>query len=390
MAKHNPKNERIKRSYFIYLREARRRNEASVDAVAKALSRFEEATGHRDFARFHREQAVAFKRKLDSQMSLQTGERLSRATVHSTLAALRSFFIWLADQAGYKRKISYSDADYFNLSEKDVRIAKAVRQKPAPTLEQVHHVLSVMPTATDIERRDRALIAFALLKCARDGAIASLRLKHIDLAQGRLDQDAREVNTKYSKTFSTWFFPVGGEALAIVTDWIGHLRGALHWGEADPLFPATRMAVGEDGGFVAAGLDRKHWSTAEPIRRIFRQAFKRAGLPYFKPHSIRDTLAQLGERVCPTPEVFKAWSQNMGHEKVLTTLTSYGVVAPHRQAELIRGLDKHPKGQVPETIEARLARLEAAVVAAPRPNACMVSDELRSASSFRPPGRRRQ
>ena len=38
----------------------KRRNDASIDGVAKALSRFEDSTGHRDFARFHREQAVAF------------------------------------------------------------------------------------------------------------------------------------------------------------------------------------------------------------------------------------------------------------------------------------------------------------------------------------------
>ena len=106
MIKHNAKNERIKRAYFIYLREARRRDETSVDGVAKALSRFEEATGHRDFAAFHREQAVAFKRKLDGQLNARTGERLSRATVHSTLSALRAFVIWLADHPGYRRKIS--------------------------------------------------------------------------------------------------------------------------------------------------------------------------------------------------------------------------------------------------------------------------------------------
>lgn len=354
MTKHNAKNERIKRAYFIYLREARRRDEASVDGVAKALSRFDEATGYRDFAAFHREQAVAFKRKLDGQLNARTGERLSRATVHSTLSALRAFFIWLADQPGYKRRINYSDADYFNLPEKDVRVAKAVRVKPAPTLEQVHHVLSVMPADTDLERRDRALVAFTALTGARDGALTSFRLKHLDLDEGVIHQDAREVSTKFSKTFSTWFFPVGGEVLEIVTDWAAHLR-SLHWGDADPLFPATRMSIGLDGGFVAAGLDRKCWSTAEPIRRIFRQAFAVARMPYFNPHSFRDMLAQLGERVCTTPEEFKAWSQNLGHEHVLTTFTSYGAVAPHRQAELIRGLGRPDVG---ETVEARLSRLE--------------------------------
>ncbi len=337
MTKTNPANERIKRAYFEYLTEAGRRSEASVDGVAKAISRFEASTGGRDFSSFHIEQAKAFKRRLNEQLAQRSGERLSRATVHSTLSALRSFFIWLAGQPGFKRRISYSDADYFNLPEKDVRIAKAVRDKSVPTLEQVRHVLSVMPTTTDIERRDRALIAFAALTGARDGALASFQLKHLDLAEGVIHHDARQVKTKFSKTFSTWFFPVGDEVLEIVSEWAAHLR-SLHWGDADPLFPSTRMEVGESGGFIAAGLDRRCWSTAEPVRRIFRQGFEAAGLPYFNPHTFRDMLAQLGERVCTSPEEFKAWSQNLGHENVLTTFTSYGAVSARRQAELIRGL----------------------------------------------------
>lgn len=336
MARFNPKNERIKRSYFVYLKEANRRDEASIDAVAKALSRFEEATVWRDFGLFRHNHAIAFKRKLDGQVSRRTGDRLSRATVHSTLSALRAFFFWLADQPGFKRSISYSDSDYFNLSEKDVRIARASRDKPFPTLAQLEHVLSTMPATTDLERRDRALIALAMLTGARDGALASLKLKHVDLAQRRLDQDARDVKTKFSKTFSTWFFPVEGAALAIVTDWIEHLRDTCLWGDSDPLFPSTRMGIGPTGGFVAAGLERTHWRNAGAIRRIFRQAFEGAALPYFHPHAIRKTLVQLGEQVCTTPEEFKAWSQNLGHEQVSTTFTSYGKVAGHRQAELIR------------------------------------------------------
>ena len=225
-------------------------------------------------------------------------------------------------------------------------------------MDQIHHVLSLMPTDTDISRRNRALIAFTLLTGARDGALTSFKLKHVDLAQGRVNQDAREVRTKFSKTFSTWFFPVGGQALEIVTEWIAHLR-ALHWGDADPLFPTTRMAFGESGGFVAAGLDRRHWTTAEPVRRIFRDAFTQAGLDYFKPHSFRDTLAQVGERVCRSPEEFKAWAQNIGHDKVLTTFTSYGAVPSHRQAELIRGLGGRAHERPVETLEERLARVEA-------------------------------
>jgi len=317
MPKHNVTNTRIKREYFDYLKEAMRRDEASIDAVAKALSQFEAATDFKDFRKFHRAQAKAFKRKLDTQQNVRTGKPLARATVHSTLSALKAFFIWLAGQPGYKSKIAYADADYFNLSEKDVRIAKATRQKPAPTLDQVHHVLTSMPADSDIEKRNRALIAFAILTGARDGALASLQLKHVNLAEGVVYQDARDVRTKASKSFSTWFFPVGGDALQIVTDWCQYLRENLFWGVGDALFPKTQIGLGETGGFQAIGLCREGWSNAGPIRKIFREAFEAAGLPYFNPHSFRNTLGQLGERTCTTPEAFKAWSQNLGHEGVL-------------------------------------------------------------------------
>ena len=361
MAKHNSANTRIKREYFQYLKEAMRRDDASIDAVAKALSRFEESNGHKYFGRFHREQAVAFKRKLDEQTSVRTGKPLSRATVHSTLSAVKAFFFWLAGQPGYKSKIAYDDANYFNLSDKDVRIANATRQRPVPSLDQIKHVLATMPAVSDIELRNRSLIAFTILTGARDGAIASLKMKHIDLVERVVHQDARDVRTKASKSFRTWFFPVGGDALEIFTDYCQHLRDKLLWGNDDPLFPATLIAIDESGGFAPCGLRRENWKSAGPIREIFKAAFEAAGLPYFNPHSFRNTLVQLGERTCTTAETFKAWSQNLGHEQVLTTFSSYGSVAPHRQAELIRGLGinnvKEPASHELKNLMAAVAKL---------------------------------
>ena len=50
MTKHHPANERIKHDYFRYLREAKGRDVATIEGVAKALARFEAATGHKDFS----------------------------------------------------------------------------------------------------------------------------------------------------------------------------------------------------------------------------------------------------------------------------------------------------------------------------------------------------
>jgi integrase len=345
MPTHHADNERIKRQYFAFLKEAKRQSEDSVDAAAKAISRFEADTHHRDFRTFHFEQAVAFKRRLAERNSAVTGEKLSKATLNSTLLCLKRFFQWLAQQPGYKSRLNYSDAEYFNLSEKDTRVANARRERPAPTLEQITHVIASMPAVTEIERRNRALVACALLTGARDGALATLRLKHLDLAADSVYQDARDVNTKFSKSFTTYFFPVGPEPRQIVEDWVAYLRQAKLWGNDDPLFPATRIELGETRHFEATGIDRKPWSTASPIRAIFKQAFEAAGLPYFNPHSIRRTLAQLGETMCQTPEQFKAWSQNLGHEGVLTTFYSYGSVAERRQGEIIKDLAQ-PKAAV--------------------------------------------
>lgn len=152
MKKHNPENERIKRMYLSFLKEAKRHSEPTVDAGAKALSRFEDYTKYRDFKAFHYKQAVAFKNHLAEQKKQQSGEKLSKATLHATLTQLKRFFEWLALQPGYKSRVKYSDAEYFNLSDKDARIATAKRQQLFPTVEQVKYVIGEMQVNTEIDR----------------------------------------------------------------------------------------------------------------------------------------------------------------------------------------------------------------------------------------------
>ena len=335
MTSHHAQNERLKHAYINRLREARGMSESSIDQAAKALARFDSYTRHRDFKLFHIDQAKGFKQHLAAQRNERTNEPLSKATVYTTLTALKAFFMWLAEQPGYKSRISYADTEYFNLNMKDTRIAKAAREPRVPTLEQIHHVLRSMPGETEIERRDRALIAFTILTGARDGATASLKLKHVELDRNLLEQDAREVRTKASKSFPTFFFPVGDDVRTILVDWVTYLRTEKLFGFDDPLFPASLVQVGPEGQFQAEGLTRRHWSNAGPIRKIFKEAFERAGLPYFNPHSFRNTLIQLGQKNCPDIETMKAWSQNLGHADLMTTFTSYGTLSRNRQADLM-------------------------------------------------------
>lgn len=335
--KFNEENERIKRRYLLFLREAKRSDMATVDKASEAILRFERSTGYKTFKRFHIEQAITFKNRLSNEKNARTGAPLSKATVDSTLRMIKAFIHWLAGQPGYKSRIAYADAEYFNLNAKDARIAHTARDTPGPTPEQCRHAFAQMPNATPLQRRDRALFAFLMLTGARDGAIASLRLKHIDLVQGCVYQDAREVQTKFAKTFTAWFFPVDDAYFRAFRDWVAYLRQEELFGPNDALFPKPLMGL-KDGSFAPLGLSRETYSNAGKLRTVIKHAFTSAGLPPFAPHSFRKTLGLMANEHCKTPEQFKAWSMNLGHENIATTLSAYCPVSPSRQGELIRGM----------------------------------------------------
>ena len=383
MTKTNPANERVKRDYFQFLVEAHGRDETTVDRVAKSIGRFEEATGRKDFKRFHREQAVAFKSRLNSATNARTGEQLSKSTVLATLSDLRAFLLWLAREPGFKSHVAYADADYFNLSDKEVAIARTRREKRVPSLDQARRALRAMPSGTAIERRDRALFAFAIITVARISALASLRLKHVDVAAGLVNQDARSVRTKGAKSFVTFFMPVDDDAPAIVAAWIDELGQNHGWGPDDPLFPATEMGLSEVGKFAPVGLARRCWATSQPIRDVFRRAFGAVGLPYFNPHSFRDMLVRHAMSLGLGPEEMKSWSQNLGHSEVMTTFTSYGAVPTHRQGELIRNSATLTNGSV--TAYSEIAVLEAMLARARTEKVLTLANEIGSQCGNVPP-----
>jgi integrase len=131
-----------------------------------------------------------------------------------------------------------------------------------------------MPDGTVLERRDRALISFLFLTGSRETAAISLSLGHIDLEHGVVQFDGRHVDTKFGKSFTTAFFPIGGSAERIVRDWVRELREDHLFSATDPLFPKTLVGVGQDRRFAALGIDRAPWSSSSSAARIFKEAFR--------------------------------------------------------------------------------------------------------------------
>lgn len=337
---YNPANERIKRQYYQYVTEAQGKAPSTLNGIRKAINRFEYYTKFKDFKTFTKDQAISFKKHVSQLKAQRSGALISKSTLLATLNAVKDFLKWLAYQPGYKSKIYAPDIAYLNLSTKEKSMAHASEYKPHPSLAQINHVIANMPTETEVQRRNRAIIAFLVLTGIRDGAIISLKLKHIHLDRNLVVQDPKEVSTKFSKRINTFFFPVDDSMRQIVVEWVDELRTKKLYDNSAPLFPRTKLTHDENNAFAANGLEPAHWESATQVRKIVKEAFEAVGLSYYNPHSFRNTLVELGQQICTTPEQFKAWSQNLGHESPLTTFTSYGTVSMETQGKIMMGLNK--------------------------------------------------
>ena len=338
MAKFIEANERVKRDYSFYLRDAKGQDHKSIDKALAAIRRFEESTKVKPFKRFNRLQASAFKDHLTKAKNSRTGKPLGITTVDATLRLVQAFFHWLVSQSGYKRVLTYADVEYFNNTTKASRAAHASRPIPYPTMEQCAHAFQAMRTATEFDKRDKALFAFLMLTCARDGAIASMKIKHVDIDQGIVFQDGREVNTKNAKSFRTGFYPVDQAYRDCLADWMAFLRNDKLFGPEDALFPKAKVKYLPGQGFTNVGLDRVGYGNSAKLNETIKSAFASVQMPSYTPHSLRKTLGKLGSAVCKTPEQLKAWSLNMGHSNLATTINSYVPVSEERQLEILKDM----------------------------------------------------
>ncbi len=332
----NSENERVKNKYFKELKNAKGKADSTIQNIRYSINLFEIFTNHQNFKTYNKDKGINFKEFL-SEKTGKNYQKLSLPTKVNHLKNVKKFLIEISKYPGYKSKMSINDIDHLNPSDKELRSTQGIKYKDFPTSEQIKHVISNLPSNTETEKRNRALIAFTYLSGMRDGAIASLSLKHIDLQKELINQSAKEVKTKFGKNITTFFFPVCEEIIVIFVDWVNFLYNEKQFSDSDPVFPRNKVDLDKDNLFTSTELEPVHWQSSSSIRKIFKKSFEQFNFKYYNPHSFRNTLVNLGEKICKTPEEFKAWSQNLGHNQVLTTFTSYGYVNCHRQGEIIKG-----------------------------------------------------
>lgn len=335
MPKMNEENERIKRKYFIYMREAMGRDEKTLSKIAAALIKYEKSTQYKSFKTFHIEDAGRFKSYLRKAKNQRTNKPLSHATIDATLAIVRNFVNWLAGQQGYKSRISYADAQYFRNTLKDARIAHTQRPVQYPTLLQCERAFGGMAETTIDDRRNKASFAFLMLTGGRVKAVSTLRLKHINIEESRVFMDAREVETKHAKTIHTAFYPVDKIYYEFFESWVNHLYTVELFGPEDPLFPKPLMKPLKGKGMQNLGLSRERYASSSKIYHVVKTAFSNVQLPPYSPHNFRRTHGVLFSQFCKTGEQMNAWRLNFGHEDLITMFRSYMPISETRQFELI-------------------------------------------------------
>lgn len=163
-----------------------------------------------------------------------------------------------------------------------------------------------MPFATDFDKRDKALFAFFVLTGARDGAVASLKLKHVNVELGRVFQDVRDVNTENAKSIMCQFFPVDEAYRACFVSWVRFLKEEKFFGPDDALFPKADMGHVPGQGLRNHGLSREGYASASKLNAIIRSAFASAQLPQYTPHAFRKTQTKFGDEISTTMEERKA------------------------------------------------------------------------------------
>ena len=85
------------------------------------------------------------------------------------------------------------------LTDKEVRAGSATRTVNYATIEQITSTIESMPKTNAIERRNRALLAFTLLAGARDGAIITMKVKHVLWAEREVSQTRMRSRQRLAK-----------------------------------------------------------------------------------------------------------------------------------------------------------------------------------------------
>ncbi len=333
MTKYNNENDIIKKKYFIDMR-LDGLSPKTIDGARYAIDRLETFTNFENFKSINSKTLEKFRKGLLVTKNAKGGN-LSPSTIDHVLKPLQRFFKWLKRESGYKRKLESLDVRYLNLDKNERRKLQTIRKiKEFYAIEEVKLALSFSPN-TDVEMRDRAIVAMLSCTAMRHESIITVKLGHFDIKRQVVVQDPQTMKTKNSKLINSRLIPIDDAIVQIVIDWVRYLKDELGFTDNDPLFPKEHLQQDEYKQFIGGiALSNKHIESHNVIPVIVKKVFARVGLQYNNPHSFRDMLTNYIVSNYGIQEA-AALSLNLGHENLAITLGNYYQPSPEQQFDIL-------------------------------------------------------
>lgn len=324
--------------YRVFLESNREFDPRTVDEHQRALATMSAFLGHKPFAHIGIADACRFKDELRRRRALEGDMALSWSTLGHTLDRCGAFFRWFQRRPGIEM-----DPDlpgYFKLSRRERTAESGMVKGTSLTFDQALCLFAAMPGSTPIELRNRAVIAMFITTGIRVSALVTLRGKHTNMYTRWINQDPREVNTKFGKHIRTYCLDLGSGLLDGLREWV-RWREVNGFGADAPFFLPDRylQANGIGLGYRSAESEIPEcWKSDAPIQRIIKYAAQAAGVPDegISSHDFRKVLhpflSKRG-RMMIIEEV--ALQLNLGHKPTETIRKHYASIQDSEREEIL-------------------------------------------------------
>nr|WP_272212712.1 site-specific integrase [Marinicella sp. W31]MDC2878622.1 site-specific integrase [Marinicella sp. W31] len=229
---------------------------------------------------------------------------------------------------------------YFKLSRKDRTTESSMVKGTSLTFDQALCLFNAMPKLTPIELRNRASIAVFITTGIRVAALITLRGRHVNLLTRWINQDPRDVNTKFGKHIRTYLLNLGSGLLDAIRDWARWREANGFDGDAPFFLPDRYMQPNGIGlGYRSAETDLPEcWKSDAAIQRIIKDAAAAAGLPEdgVSSHDFRKVLHPFLSRQANMMIIEEVALQlNLGHTPAETIRKHYASMLDGEREEIL-------------------------------------------------------
>ncbi|MCY0149403.1 site-specific integrase [Hoeflea sp. G2-23] len=234
---------------------------------------------HKPFELINIDDVLRFKDELRHRRELGGSRGLSKSTVVHTLDRCGAFFKWLQRRPDFQM-----DPDlpgYFKLSRRERAAESSMVKGTSLTFDQTLCLFQAMPASTPIELRNRAVIGLLITTGIRVAALITLRGKHVNTHTRWVNQDPREVSTKFDKHIRTYCLDLGSGLLDAIQQW-SLWRQANGFREEAPFFLPDRYIQLNGIGLGYRSVETEApecWRSDATIQRIIKDAAQAAGIP---------------------------------------------------------------------------------------------------------------